>query len=297
MSEKWAVFEDPIEYRGYTSVQNVVLRSEEISLAAKALYAILKSFAWQDDHCFPGMELLARYGGCDEKTIRKYRKELETSGLIEVQRRGQGRPNLYVFKALSSGQDTNTCPDQEQDMVPDEEDSPKKDSVKNTPPSDTLYPQSGEPGAPQLIEKLAEELEDADIPLMKRQKTIYGKQFKEALNKGTPYGVLEKAADRIIERWQSAKHAKLTVDMALGDVATGKAAKQRNGSPREAIEEVKSRADLGRYASIMETYDFSGEDLKPEAVPINILKQLGGDFIEQSRNLARIMSISARSRR
>jgi hypothetical protein len=109
--------------------------------------------------------------------------------------------------------------------------------------------------------------------------------------------VLEKAADRIVERWQSAKHAKLTVDMALGDVSTGKAAKQRNGSPSEAIEEVKSRPDLGRYASIMETYDFSREDLKPEGVPINILKQLGGDFIEQSRNLARLMSIAKRSRR
>jgi hypothetical protein len=92
--------------------------------------------------------------------------------------------------------------------------------VSNTP--------EGAPATPdatpdEFIAYLAEELTNVDIPLLAGRKARYGKEFKEQLGKDTTPNVLYKAADRIVERWLSDDHRKLTVEQAVEDVVNGKA--------------------------------------------------------------------------
>jgi len=50
---------DPIARHGFTQLPNFILRNSEISANAKTAYALLLSFAWHNNLCFPGQERLA----------------------------------------------------------------------------------------------------------------------------------------------------------------------------------------------------------------------------------------------
>jgi DNA-binding MarR family transcriptional regulator len=56
------------------------------------------SYAWHNDHCFPGQERLAEDMGMSVSRVNAFIKDLESSGLIEIIRRGQGKTNLYKIK-------------------------------------------------------------------------------------------------------------------------------------------------------------------------------------------------------
>lgn len=99
LSEKTLVILDPTLRRGFTSIPNCVLRAQGLSLAAKALYAILLSFAW-DGECFPGKQALAQAAGVDVRTVRKYLVELREYGLISWVRRGLNQTNVYYVHDL-----------------------------------------------------------------------------------------------------------------------------------------------------------------------------------------------------
>jgi len=101
MSEKTLVILDPTLRRGFTSMPNNVLFAPDLSMAAKCLYAILLSFAWQEDECYPGQERLAQACGCHVNTVKKYLKELRDYKLISWKRQGLNRPNIYYIHNLS----------------------------------------------------------------------------------------------------------------------------------------------------------------------------------------------------
>ena len=82
---------------GFTQVPNFVLESHKISSGAKLVYAMLLKYAWQNDHCFPGQEALARHMGCSRRSVIRFMKELTRKGFVEITRRGQGKTNLYVL--------------------------------------------------------------------------------------------------------------------------------------------------------------------------------------------------------
>jgi len=84
--------------KGFTLIPNYILRAKGISRDAKMLYSILLSYAWQTDSCFPGYDRLMEDMQCAKEALAKYIKELKTSGLIEVQRRGQGMTSLYTLR-------------------------------------------------------------------------------------------------------------------------------------------------------------------------------------------------------
>lgn len=82
--------------RGWTGVPNFILESEKISIGAKLTYAMLLKYARELDECFPGQERLAKDMGSGLRSVVRYISELEEVGLITINRRGQGRPNLYT---------------------------------------------------------------------------------------------------------------------------------------------------------------------------------------------------------
>ena len=87
---------DPIARYGFTQLPNFILRNPDISIGAKTTYALFLSYAWHNSLCFPGQDTLAKSMGMSIGSINAFVKELEAVGLIEIERRGQGKTNIYT---------------------------------------------------------------------------------------------------------------------------------------------------------------------------------------------------------
>jgi hypothetical protein len=88
---------DPVSAGGFTQVPNHILKSTELSVGAKLTYAMLLSYAWQNDFCFPGQETLACDMGSGKRSVVRYIDELERSGYITIKRQGLGKSNIYTL--------------------------------------------------------------------------------------------------------------------------------------------------------------------------------------------------------
>ncbi len=86
---------DALSAEGFTQMPNAILRSKEIGGMEKATYALLLSYAWNNDFCFPGQERLATDLGCSRQSANTYIKNLRQKGFINVKRQGLNKPNLY----------------------------------------------------------------------------------------------------------------------------------------------------------------------------------------------------------
>ena len=63
---------DIVTAQGFTQVPNFLLRSKKLSAGDKMTFAMLLSYAWQNDYCFPGQIGLARDLGVHETNVRKH---------------------------------------------------------------------------------------------------------------------------------------------------------------------------------------------------------------------------------
>jgi len=80
---------------GFTQVPNFLLKSKNLSAGDKLAFAMLLSYAWQNDCCFPGQARLAEDMGLAERSVRRHIQALEDAGLLTIQQRGQGKTNIY----------------------------------------------------------------------------------------------------------------------------------------------------------------------------------------------------------
>lgn len=94
---------DPISAHGFTQMPNVILREKKLSIGAKAVYACLLSYAWQDPTCFPGQGRMADDLGVSKRSVITFLKELERAGYLEKERRGLGKTNVYVLHCQVAG--------------------------------------------------------------------------------------------------------------------------------------------------------------------------------------------------
>ena len=104
---------DSFSASGFTQVPNAILTHAKITPGAKLTYAMLLKYAWDRNSSFPGQEQLAKDLGSTDRSVRTYLKDLEGAGLVEIHRRGLGRPNLYILNvtvARSSGSDRKNFP-------------------------------------------------------------------------------------------------------------------------------------------------------------------------------------------
>lgn len=90
---------DPVAAAGFTQVPNIILKSTDLSVGAKLAYAMLLSYAWQNDSCFPGQETLATDLGVSRRSVVTFIKELDRTGFVTVKRQGLGHVNLYTLHA------------------------------------------------------------------------------------------------------------------------------------------------------------------------------------------------------
>lgn len=86
---------DAATSQGYTQVPNFLLRMKEITSGDKMTFAMILSYKWQNDSCFPGQAKLAEDMGVDERTVRRHIQSLQAAGLLVIQQRGQGKTNIY----------------------------------------------------------------------------------------------------------------------------------------------------------------------------------------------------------
>ena len=86
---------DAATAKGFTQVPNFLLKSRKLSSGDKMTFAMLLSYAWQNDYCFPGQARLGVDLGIDERNVRRHLKSLEANGLLTIRRRGQGKTNIY----------------------------------------------------------------------------------------------------------------------------------------------------------------------------------------------------------
>ena len=96
--------------RGWTGVPNFILEGKGISIGAKLTYTMLLKYAREMDECFPGHERLVKDMGNGVRSVVRYIAELEEVGLITINRRGQGRPNLYTIHLKASFWKKNRYP-------------------------------------------------------------------------------------------------------------------------------------------------------------------------------------------
>ena len=89
---------DPISRGGFTQIPNFILKNASLSIGAKLTYALFLHYAWNSGQCFPGQDTLGEAMGMSKSRANEFIKELERAGLVEIQRRGQGKTNLYKIK-------------------------------------------------------------------------------------------------------------------------------------------------------------------------------------------------------
>lgn len=99
---------DAASAMGFTQVPNFLLKSNKLSSGDKLAFAMLLSYAWQNDYCFPGQRRLADDMGLHETNVRKHLKALEANGLLTITRRGQGKTNVYELNLKPRRQSAKT---------------------------------------------------------------------------------------------------------------------------------------------------------------------------------------------
>ena len=90
--------QDPVLLGGFTQVPNFILENEKLSFGAKVVYALFLRYSWHEAGCFPGQDRLAKHMGCGRSTATRFVQELKTAGYLEIERRGQGKTNIYHLK-------------------------------------------------------------------------------------------------------------------------------------------------------------------------------------------------------
>ena len=82
---------------GFTQLPNYVLKAPKLSFGAKLVFAVLLSYAWQEDSCFPGQDRMAKDLCTSDRSIRTFLAELKDGGFIDWKRQGLNKPNIYYI--------------------------------------------------------------------------------------------------------------------------------------------------------------------------------------------------------
>ena len=79
---------------GYGIVHQCVMAKSSISIESRCLYALIQSYSGSSGVCWPSVITLSKQMGCAERSIQNWLDELQTNGLLEIERRN-GQTNMY----------------------------------------------------------------------------------------------------------------------------------------------------------------------------------------------------------
>lgn len=86
---------------GFAQVPRPVLKAKGLSVKAKLVYSLLLDYAWKDDHCFPGQDVLAYDLDISTDSVQRALQELRDKRLIDWKQQGLNKPNIYYVLRLS----------------------------------------------------------------------------------------------------------------------------------------------------------------------------------------------------
>lgn len=118
--------------QGFAQVPRGVLKNPRLTMQAKTLYALLLDYAWQKGSCFPGQDKLAEDLRVHKNTILKYLKELRNLKLIDWERRGLNKTNIYYILPLPDvDKSTSITPDLHSTVTPESQPSVNQETHGN----------------------------------------------------------------------------------------------------------------------------------------------------------------------
>jgi hypothetical protein len=82
---------------GFAQLPRFVLQDKKLSFGARLTYAVLLSYAWQEDSCFPGQQRMAKDLGTADRSVRRFLAELKDKCYIDWKQQGLGKPNIYYI--------------------------------------------------------------------------------------------------------------------------------------------------------------------------------------------------------
>lgn len=122
--------------QGYTQIPNCVLRHPVLSPGAKTIYALLLSYAWSADHCWPGQKRLAEESASSERSVRTWLLELRTAQLLTIEQRGLTQTNVYWLESLADLAREDDCRTERQNL-PIQAANPADQDRQTLPPKKT----------------------------------------------------------------------------------------------------------------------------------------------------------------
>ena len=96
------VVENEMLKAGFAAMPYIVLRDIKLSIGARLSYAVLLSYAWQDDSTFVGQEKMAQDMGISGRQLQRYLYELRDTGYIEISREDRRYTNTYIIKDVKT---------------------------------------------------------------------------------------------------------------------------------------------------------------------------------------------------
>jgi Helix-turn-helix domain len=96
------IVENEMLRAGFAALPYVVLKDTNLSIGARLTYAVLLSYAWQDNETFAGQEKMAKDMGISERQLQRYLYELRDRQYIDVSREDKRFNNTYIIKDVKT---------------------------------------------------------------------------------------------------------------------------------------------------------------------------------------------------
>lgn len=96
------IVENEMLRAGFAALPYVVLRDTKLSIGARLTYAILLSYAWQEDSTFVGQEKMAHDMGISGRQLQRYLYELRDGNYVEISREDRRFNNTYTIKDVKT---------------------------------------------------------------------------------------------------------------------------------------------------------------------------------------------------
>lgn len=96
------IIENEMMRAGFAALPYLVLRDTRLSIGARLSYAVLLSYAWQEDSTFVGQAKMSKDMGISERHLRRFLAELVNRKYIAISRKDKRFTNTYIIKDVKT---------------------------------------------------------------------------------------------------------------------------------------------------------------------------------------------------
>ncbi len=123
---------------GFVALPISVLRDERLTMSAKMTFAIVLSYAWNDNPCYASVERMAEEAGVSRTACYDALRELRAAGLVSSGREVVNKRLRRVFRPVLQPISA-VCPESGIRISTLEVDKPSRTNVSGGPPNHLHY--------------------------------------------------------------------------------------------------------------------------------------------------------------